>query len=63
MLVDTGTADEFLQRELNTEALIAVAAHLSKATVRYQQGYDHSYYFVSTFIEEHLRFHARHLLT
>lgn len=61
MLVDTGTADEFLQRELNTEALIAVAAHLPKATVRYQQGYDHSYYFVSTFIEEHLRFHARHL--
>lgn len=62
LLVDTGTADEFLQRELNTEALIAATTSLPNATVRYQPGYDHSYYFVSTFMEAHLRFHAQHLL-
>ncbi|MDP3518114.1 MAG: S-formylglutathione hydrolase [Pseudohongiella sp.] len=61
LLVDTGTADEFLTKQLNTEALIAVAAGLPDARVRYQEGYDHSYYFVSTFMEEHLRFHARYL--
>lgn len=62
LLVDTGTADEFLEKQLNTEALIAVAAGLPDARVRYQEGYDHSYYFVSTFMEEHLRFHAKYLL-
>lgn len=62
LLVDTGTADEFLEKQLNTEALIAVAAGLPDARVRYQDGYDHSYYFVSTFMEEHLRFHAKYLL-
>ncbi|MDO8907416.1 MAG: S-formylglutathione hydrolase [Pseudohongiella sp.] len=62
LLVDTGTADEFLHTQLNTEALIAVASGLPDARVRYQDGYDHSYYFVSTFMEEHLRFHAQFLL-
>lgn len=61
LLVDTGSADEFLQSQLNIEALIVVAGSLPDAVIRYQQGYDHSYYFVSTFMEEHLRFHARHL--
>jgi len=61
LLVDTGTADEFLEKQLNTEALIAAVAGLPNASVRYQPGYDHSYYFVSTFMEEHLRFHAKHL--
>lgn len=62
LLVDTGTADEFLETQLNTEALIAAVASCANARVRYQDGYDHSYYFVSTFIEEHLRFHASYLL-
>ncbi|TFH73748.1 S-formylglutathione hydrolase [Gammaproteobacteria bacterium LSUCC0112] len=62
MLVDTGTADEFLEKQLNTDALIAVAVKLPNARVRYQDGYEHSYYFVSTFMEEHLRFHATYLL-
>jgi len=31
------------------------------AEFRYHKGYDHSYYFISTFIEDHLRFHAKHL--
>lgn len=61
LLVDTGTADEFLDKQLNTDALIAVTAGLPDATVRYQSGYDHSYYFVSTFMEEHIRFHANYL--
>jgi S-formylglutathione hydrolase len=62
LLVDTGTADEFLKTQLNTEALIAATANAASARVRYQHGYDHSYYFVSTFMEEHLRFHASYLL-
>lgn len=62
LLSDTGTADEFLHSQLNTAALEAVASTLANARVRYQEGYDHSYYFVSTFIEEHLRFHAQYLL-
>lgn len=62
LLVDQGSADDFLATQLHTEALIAVCADLPHARIRYQQGYDHSYYFIATFIEEHLRFHTAHLL-
>lgn len=59
MLVDQGTADNFLATQLKTELLEqACEAHRYPATIRYQQGYDHSYYFIASFIEEHLRFHA-----
>lgn len=62
ILVDQGTADTFLAEQLDTEALIK-ANELSggSAQIRYQEGYDHSYYFIASFIEEHLRFHARNL--
>lgn len=62
ILVDQGTADNFLDEQLDTEALIK-ANKLSggSAQIRYQEGYDHSYYFIASFIEEHLRFHARNL--
>lgn len=63
ILVDQGTADNFLAEQLNTPALIAANETANAgANIRYQPGYDHSYYFISTFIEEHLRFLAKHLV-
>ena len=61
-LVDQGDADNFLAEQLKPEALMA-AADVSgyPLQLRMQPGYDHSYYFIATFIEDHLRFHARHL--
>ncbi|MDX3773043.1 S-formylglutathione hydrolase [Chromatiaceae bacterium AAb-1] len=62
ILVDQGSADNFLAEQLRTEALIAANQQSgSAAEIRYQQGYDHSYYFIASFIEEHLRFHAKYL--
>ncbi len=58
VLVDTGTSDQFLDL-LRPEALAAAAAERrQEATVRMQKGYDHSYYFISTFMEDHVSFHA-----
>ncbi len=58
VLVDTGTDDQFIDL-LKPEALAtAVAKRRQEATVRLQKGYDHSYFFVSTFMEEHIAFHA-----
>ncbi|PSJ46512.1 S-formylglutathione hydrolase [Zobellella endophytica] len=62
MLVDQGEADNFLAEQLRPEALQAAAdVDGAELTLRLQPGYDHSYYFIASFIEEHLRFHARHL--
>lgn len=58
MLVDQGTSDQFLDK-LRPEALAeAMAAARQGGTFRMQKGYDHSYFFVSTFMEEHVAFHA-----
>lgn len=58
-LVDQGLADKFLTRELRPELLEAAAAAVGQPlTVRRHDGYDHSYYFVASFIEDHLRHHA-----
>lgn len=58
-LVDQGMDDEFLQQQLKPEALEAAAEKSGFALqLRRQQGYDHSYFFIASFIEEHLRFHA-----
>ena len=58
VLVDTGTADQFGDL-LKTEALAAaMAAKRQAGTIRLQPGYDHSYFFVSTFIGDHADFHA-----
>jgi len=58
MLVDQGTADQFLDL-LMPEALAgAMAQRRQGGAFRMQKGYDHSYFFVSTFIEEHVAFHA-----
>ncbi len=58
VLVDTGTKDQFIDL-LNPEALAeAVNARRQPATLRLQEGYDHSYFFIATFMEEHVAFHA-----
>jgi S-formylglutathione hydrolase len=62
MLVDQGGADSFLERELRPE-LLAEACRTAgiDLTLRLQPGYDHSYFFISTFIEDHLRWHFERL--
>lgn len=61
MLVDQGEGDEFIQ-QLRPEALEAAAAAVGHPlTLRRQPGYDHSYYFIASFIEDHLRYHAEAL--
>ena len=62
LLVDQGDADQFLEVQLRTHLLEeACAAAGQKATIRMQPGYDHSYYFISTFMAEHVRWHAQRL--
>jgi S-formylglutathione hydrolase len=62
ILVDQGSCDSFLERELKPDRLEAAcrAADIP-LTLRMQQGYDHSYFFISTFMEDHLRWHAARL--
>lgn len=62
ILVDQGSDDSFLAEQLQPERLVrAVASSGLDFELRMQPGYDHSYYFIASFIEEHLRFHAEHL--
>jgi S-formylglutathione hydrolase len=62
LLVDQGTADAFLAEQLRPELLEGACAEAGIAlTLRMQPGYDHSYYFISTFMEDHLRWHAERL--
>jgi S-formylglutathione hydrolase len=62
LLVDQGDADQFLRDQLKTHLLQeACALKQLDATIRMQAGYDHSYYFISTFMDEHLRWHADRL--
>lgn len=62
MLVDQGTADSFLVAQLKPELLEAACeAAKQKLTLRRQEGYDHSYYFISTFIADHVAWHAERL--
>ena len=62
-LIDQGDADQFLADQLQP-AQFAEAARQKNwpLTLRVQPGYDHSYYFIASFVEDHLRFHAQHLL-
>lgn len=62
ILIDQGLADTFLENQLKPELFEeACATHRQKLTLRRQEGYDHSYYFIQSFIEDHLRFHAERL--
>ena len=63
LLVDQGGADEFLETQLRPDLLQqACAAAGHPLELRMQAGYDHSYYFIATFIGDHIEHHARHLL-
>ena len=62
ILVDQGEDDSFLQQQLKPELLLAAAeTSQSKVKLRMQPGYDHSYFFIQSFIDDHLRFHANYL--
>lgn len=62
-LIDQGDADQFLATQLQPAVLAEAARQKGwPLTLRIQPGYDHSYYFIATFIEDHLRFHAQQLL-
>ena len=62
LLVDQGDADPFLTEQLRPELLARACADAGVAlTLRMQPGYDHGYTFVSTFMEDHLRWHADRL--
>lgn len=62
LLIDQGDADEFLESQLKPQLLQATAGALNHPlTLRMQPGYDHSYYFISSFIGEHIAYHARSL--
>jgi S-formylglutathione hydrolase len=62
LLVDVGDADPFLEKELRPELFSQACAGAGiPLTLRMQPGYDHSYYFISTFMADHLRWHAERL--
>jgi S-formylglutathione hydrolase len=62
ILVDQGTSDDFLERELRPDLLARACEDAGIGlTLRMQQGYDHSYYFISSFMADHLRWHAERL--
>ena len=62
LLVDVGDADQFLDEQLKPELLQGVCFEAGiPLTLRMQPGYDHSYHFISTFIDDHLRWHAERL--
>jgi S-formylglutathione hydrolase len=62
LLIDQGTADDFLTEQLKPELLGKACADAGiDATIRMQPGYDHSYYFISTFMAGHVRWHAERL--
>lgn len=62
LFIDQGEADNFLDEQLKPERLETVCkTHDHPLTLRRQPGYDHSYFFIATFIEDHLRYHAEHL--
>ncbi|MBS0424839.1 MAG: S-formylglutathione hydrolase [Proteobacteria bacterium] len=63
LLVDQGFNDQFLTTQLFPEALEQACGDAGQPmTLRYHHGYDHSYYFISTFIGEHLKYHQEQLL-
>ena len=64
ILIDQGVADQFLAEQLYPDVFEAACRKVGQAlTLRRHAGYDHGYYFISSFIEDHLRHHARLLGT
>ena len=64
ILIDQGLSDKFLQTQLQPERFEAACERANQPlTLRRHMGYDHSYYFISSFIEDHMAFHYTHLRT
>jgi S-formylglutathione hydrolase len=64
ILIDQGLADKFLAEQLYPEAFEAACAAVGQPlTLRRQPGYDHGYYFIASFVEDHLRHHAAQLIS
>lgn len=62
ILVDQGLADQFVESQLKPELLEGAAARVGqKLTLRRWPGYDHSYFFIASFVSEHVAFHAARL--
>ncbi|MDT0576064.1 S-formylglutathione hydrolase [Croceicoccus sp. F390] len=62
LLVDQGTADQFLTEQLKPQLLHQACTQAGiDATIRMQEGYDHSYFFISTFMSDHVEWHAARL--
>ena len=60
MRVDQGTADGFLEEQLQPELLLEACKRADHPLeLRMQEGYDHSYFFMASFMEEHIAFHAK----
>ncbi|MCP6758221.1 MAG: S-formylglutathione hydrolase [Fischerella sp. CENA71] len=63
ILIDQGTADKFLPEQLLVDTFDKACAEVDQPlNLRYQEGYDHGYYFIASFIEDHIRHHAIALL-
>lgn len=60
-LIDTGSSDEFMEKLAQKESVELIKSKGHNISVRYQDGYDHSYFFVSSFMGEHIDFHAARL--
>ena len=62
ILIDQGTADKFLKEQLLPQVFEQACAAVNQPlNLRYHEGYDHSYYFIASFIEDHIRHHANSL--
>lgn len=62
MLIDQGLDDQFLDEELLTNNFVEACASANyQATINQHQGYNHSYFFIASFIESHIAFHAKHM--
>jgi S-formylglutathione hydrolase len=63
MLIDQGGADQFLEEQLQPERLLQASRQADyKIELNMREGYDHSYFFITSYIESHIKFHAQHLL-
>lgn len=62
ILIDQGLSDDFFKEHLKTELIEKAASENNqKLSVKYREGYDHSYFYIASFIEEHIKFHLHHL--
>lgn len=62
VLIDQGEADDFLETQLKTELLMQASKDADyPMQIRFHPGYDHSYFFIASFIEDHIRFHGKNI--